>query len=141
MLRFNAENMYSELDRFEKKYKYPVYVTISVLNGVFGKEEVRRHGYAAISDDFFLLVADYKSVDSEEVIYHKLPVTGMSSVKVGKADKINMHTISVKGITTAGKKYKIKISVTGSEAGSSLPDQGENCKKFVKRLKKWSEEI
>lgn len=141
MIRFNAENMHSELDRFEKKYKYPVYVTVSVLNGVFGKEEVRRHGYAAISDDFFLLVADYASVDSEEVIYHKLPVTGMNSVKVGKADKINMHTVSIKGVTTAGKKYKINISVTGSEAGNSLPDQSENCIKFIEKLKKWAEEI
>lgn len=141
MLRFNAENMISELDSFGKEYRYPVYVTTSVLNGIFGKEEVRRHGYAAISDDFFLLVADYASVDSEEIIYHKLPITGMSSIKVGKADKIDMYIVSVKGITIAGKKYKIKISVTGSDTENSLPDQSENCAKFIERLKKWSEEI
>ncbi len=141
MLRFNAENMYHELDRFEKKYRYPVCVTVSVLNGVFGKEVVRRQGYAAISDDYFLLVADYESVDSDEVIYHRLPVTGMNSVRVRKADKINMHIISVRGITAEGKKYRIKISVTGSEAGNSLPDQGENSVKFINELRKWSEEI
>lgn len=141
MPKFNTENMLAELDRFEKTYKYPVYVTVSVHNGIFGAETARRHGYAAISDDYFLLIADYESTDSEEILYHRLPVTGMSSVRVQKADKINMYTVYIKGITAESIKYKIKISVTGTEAGSSLPDQGENCVKFIKKLKKWSEEI
>lgn len=141
MPKFNTENMLAELDHFEKTYKYPVYVTVSVRNGMFGAEAARRHGYAAISDDYFLLIADYESTDSEAILYHRLPVTGMSSVRVQKADKINMYIVCIKGITADRKKYKIKISVTGSEAGSSLPFQGENCAKFIQTMKKWSDEI
>lgn len=141
MPKFNTENMLAQLDSFEKTYKYPVYVTVSVLGGIFGAEAALRHGYAAISDDHFLLVADYESVDSENVILHRLPATGMSSVKVTKDEKINMYTVHIKGVTVIGKKYKIRISVTGTEAGNSLPDQGENSEKFIRKLKKWSEEI
>lgn len=141
MPKFNKENMAAELDRFGKTYKYPVFVTISVQNGILGSKLIIRHGYAAISDDHFLLIADYESADSEKIIYHRLPVTGMSSVRVRKADKMNIFTVRIKGITSESIKYKIKVTVTGTEVENGLPDQVENCTGFVDRFRKWSGEI
>lgn len=141
MPKFNKENMTVELDRFGKTYKFPVFVTVSVQKGILGAESARRHGYAAISDDHFLLIADYESAGPEEAVCHRLPVTGMSSVRVGKADKINVFTVRIKGITSDSKKYKIKVTVSGSGVENGLPDQVENCTKFVERLRKWSGEI
>ncbi len=141
MPRFNKENMIAELDRFGKTYKYPVFVTVSVQNGILGAKPIIRHGYAAISDDHFLLIVDYESADSEEAVCHRLPVTGMSSVRVRKADKMNIFTVRLKGITSESKKYRIKVTVAGTEVENGLPDQVENCAKFVERFRKWSGEI
>lgn len=141
MPKFNAENMIAALSGFYKKYKYPVYVKVSVQGGFFSSETVMRYGYAAISDDHFLLVADYETEDSENVLYHRLPVTGMRSLSVKKADKVNMFAVRIKGITAESKKYRIKIFVTASEGGSSLPEQKENSVGFIEKLSKWSKEI
>ncbi len=141
MPKFNAENMLEELDTFGKAYKYPVYVSVTDPNGLFSSNRNVKSGYAAISDDYFLLLAEIPTIGFiGDTKYCKLPISGISRLKIKKAPLINLYIISVKGIAD-GKKYKIKLNLSCRGVGNSFPDQAKNGASFLEKMTKWSKEI
>lgn len=75
MVKFNSENMTEALDRFGKQYKYPIYASIRNMTGFFSRPSDVISGYAAITDDNFLILVQipvFGTINDAE--YFQLPV-------------------------------------------------------------------
>lgn len=141
MTRYNSENMLAELDRFGRAYKYPINVSVTRLTGLFGTDKEIMQGYAAVVTEGFLLLALIPAdVLLDEPQYHKLPVLGMSCLKVKKSPEMDVYTIKANG-TEDGNRYKYIITAVGKSDKESFPQQYKNCNGFIGLLTKWSKEL
>jgi hypothetical protein len=141
MTKFNSESMTEALDRFGQNYKFPVYASITNLSGFFSRSTDMMSGYAAVTDDHFLLLVQVPLFgNSVNADYFRLPVLGIKQLKVKKLPLFNSYSVDVRGIAD-GKKYRFKFVTVSRVAGNGFPEQGENSLALIEKLKKWSEEI
>lgn len=141
MAKFNSENMTEALDRFGQNYEFPVYASITNMSSFFSKSTDMMAGYAAVTDDHFLLLVQIPLLGNlENANYFRLPVLGIKQLKVKKVPLVNSYNVDIKGVAD-GKKYRFKFVTASKVAGKGFPEQGENSLAFIERLKKWSEEI
>lgn len=141
MSKFNSENMTEFLDRFGKKYNFPVYICVNNMSSFYSSRCDIRSGYAAVTDDYFLIFVQMPLIGNENnADYFRLPVLGMKRLKVKKFPLLNSFTIDIKGVAD-GKKYNFRLITASNVDGNGFPDQKENQAGFIEKLKKWSKEI
>ncbi len=141
MVKFNSENMTEALDRFGKQYKYPIYASIRNMTGFFSRPSDVISGYAAVTDDNFLILVQipvFGTINDAE--YFQLPVLGIKKLKLKKTAILNAYTVDIRGIAD-GKKYRFKIVTVSKVTGKGFPEQTANHAGFIERLKRWSDEI
>lgn len=141
MVKFNSENMTEALERFGKQYKYPIYASIRNMTGFFSRPSDVISGYAAVTDDNFLILVQipvFGTINDAE--YFQLPVLGIKRLKIKKSPLINIYTVDIRGIAD-GKKYRFKITIASKVGGKGFPEQTSNHAGFIEKLKKWSDEI
>lgn len=141
MVKFNSENMTEALDRFGKQYKYPIYASIRNMTGFFSRPSDVISGYAAVTDDNFLILVQipvFGTINDAE--YFQLPVLGIKKLKLKKTAILNVYTVDIRGIAD-GKKYRFKIVTVSKVAGKGFPEQTANHAGFIDKLKRWSDEI
>lgn len=141
MVKFDSENMVAALERFGKQYKYPIYASTRNVTGFCSRARDVTSGYAAISDDNFLILVQIPVFGTlNDAEYFQLPVLGIKKLKLKKVPLLNSYVIDIKGIAD-GKKYRFKINTVSKVGGKGFPEQSVNYSGFIERLKKWSDEI
>lgn len=130
--------MLEALDKFGRKYSYPLYLTVADMSSFFSSGRNQRLGFAAISDIDELLLIQYPLFGLAEPVYLSFSSLSLESAKFGKL----LGTHRVKLVFRAdGKKMRYNLTIASKVAMTDLYEQEQNLYGFIDTLKKWAASI
>lgn len=130
-LTVKTADMTAALDKFGVGYKYPIYTAICNMTGFFADKRKQHFGYAAISDNNCLLLADYNVFLSETL--YEIPLSSIKNVKISKVPLIGTTTVKILFLQD-GKKMRFDLTISPKIIGSDFSDHSENMQGLLEIL-------
>lgn len=133
--RFTKDNMSLALDKFGVGYSSPVYTGICNMTGVLASRKNQHYGYAALSDNNSLIIADYNLLITETL--YEIPLLSIRSIKVSKMPIAGTYTVKIEFLYE-GKKMRFILTIPPKVFGSDFDEQKDNAERLINELKSYA---
>lgn len=128
-------NMLEALDKFDRRYSYPIYATVCDMSSFFSSRRRQRMAFAAISDHDELLLVQYPFFGLGDPIY--LDFSSLSLVKAKFSKLFGTHRIQLI-FRVDGKKQRYDLTIAKKVVTTDLYEQDQNLYGFIDTLRKWA---
>ena len=134
-LKATKADMTAALDKFGVDYSFPVYTSICDMTGIFSSKRNQHFGYAALSDNKSIIIADYNLMLIESL--YEIPLLSIRSVKVSKMPIIGTYIVKLEFLYE-GKKMRFDLAMPSKVIGSDFDEQGGNAEALINELKSYA---
>lgn len=124
-------DMISALDKFGVGYRCPVYAGVRNMT-FFASRSNQKFGYAALSDNDSLIIADYDMLMKESL--YEIPLLSILSVKAKRMPIIGTNIVKLEFLYE-GKKMRFDLTISPKVIGSDFDEQGGNAEALINELK------
>ncbi len=128
----NEDVMRGDLAKFGVEYRSPCYISINDCSGFLASNAGIRPGFAAYTDDGYLLIYIDGITGAAQIAITSDNVT---SLDIKNLPLLPEHSIKIKGIQD-GNKFYYKLLLP-HKSGKSFPSQKENTADLISFLEYW----